>query len=95
MTAKIILPDLGAEPGAAIVVSFWFSDVGEEVIEGDRLVELLVGDATFDLPAPAEGRLATVLAFEDDVVGVGDILGTIEVAEPIPDSGDLPPNSLA
>ena len=48
----VILPDLGTGPDVPIVVSHWFAARGDEVWEGDRLVEVLVGPATFDVPAP-------------------------------------------
>src|SRR5438105_15912775 len=48
----VILPDLGTGPDVPIVVSHWFAARGDEVWEGDRLVEILVGPATFDVPAP-------------------------------------------
>ena len=54
MRMEILLPELGAAPAA---VSVWFADPGEAVYEGDRLVEILVGGATFDVSSPATGRL--------------------------------------
>ena len=78
MLAEIILPELGAEPA---VLSVWFADVGEEVFEGDRLVEILVGGATFDVPAPATGRLAEKRALVDDALRPGQVLGVIQVEE--------------
>ena len=51
----IVLPDVGAAP---VVLSAWFADPGDAVFEGDRLVEVLVGGATFDVSSPATGRLA-------------------------------------
>ena len=66
----VILPDLGTGPDVPIVVSHWFAARGDEVWEGDRLVEVLVGPATFDVPAPATGRLAEIRGEEDDQVAV-------------------------
>ena len=48
----VILPDLGTGPNVPIVVSHWFAARGERVWEGERLVEVLAGPATFDVPAP-------------------------------------------
>ena len=48
------------------------------VYAGDRLVEILAGGATFDVPSPATGRLAEKLALPDDPVCKGQILGTVE-----------------
>jgi hypothetical protein len=80
-TQAIVLPDLGALP---VVLSLWFADPGDEVFEGDRLVEVRVGGATFDVPAPATGRLAERHALPDDPLQPGQVLGLVEVAEPAP-----------
>ena len=45
----------------------------------DRLVEVLVGGATFDVPAPATGRLAEKHALPNDPLRPGQVLGTVEV----------------
>jgi 2-oxoglutarate dehydrogenase E2 component (dihydrolipoamide succinyltransferase) len=76
----VVLPDLGVDPDELIVVSTWFAEVGDEVIEGDRLVEVLVGNTTFDVPAPVGGRLVDIRAADDDPVRCGDLLGVIEPA---------------
>jgi pyruvate/2-oxoglutarate dehydrogenase complex dihydrolipoamide acyltransferase (E2) component len=78
MQAAIILPDLGAAP---VRLSAWFADVGDLVYEGDRLIEVLVGGATFDVSAPATGRLAEKHAHADQVVQPGNVLGLVETHE--------------
>ena len=78
MLAEIILPELGAAPA---VLSVWFADPGDNVYEGDRLVEVLVGEATFDVSAPATGRLAEKRALPDDPLRPGQVLGVMEVGE--------------
>ena len=46
------------------------------------LVEVLVGPAaTFDVPAPATGRLAEIRGEEDDQVRPGAVLGLVAAAE--------------
>jgi pyruvate/2-oxoglutarate dehydrogenase complex dihydrolipoamide acyltransferase (E2) component len=77
----VILPDLGTGPDVPIVVSYWFASPGDEVWEGERLVEILAGPATFDVPAPVTGRLAEIRGREDDRVGPGSVLGLIAAAE--------------
>ncbi len=77
----VILPDLGTGPDEPIVVSYWFAARGEEIWEGDRLVEVLVGPATFDIPAPTSGRLAEIREREDVRVEPGAILGFLAVRE--------------
>jgi pyruvate/2-oxoglutarate dehydrogenase complex dihydrolipoamide acyltransferase (E2) component len=75
MRTEIILPELGA---ASAVLSVWFADPGDNVYEGDRLVEVLVGEATFDVSAPATGRLAEKHALPDDELKPGQVLGILE-----------------
>ena len=78
MRTEILLPELGASPA---VVSVWFADAGDMVYEGDRLVEVLVSGATFDVSAPATGRLIEKLALADDPVLPGQVLGVVECEE--------------
>lgn len=78
MKTAIVLPDLGADP---VSLSVWFVVPGEAVYEGDRLVEVLAGGATFDVSAPATGRLAEKHALPNDALTPGQVLGTVEVEE--------------
>ena len=77
----VILPELGTGPDVPIVVSHWFAGRGDEVWEGNRLVEVLVGPATFDVASPVSGRLARILGREDDSVIPGSVLGFVAVRE--------------
>ena len=77
----MILPDLGTGPDVPIVISYWFASVGELVWEGERLVEVLAGPATVDVPAPATGRLAEIRGQEDDRVTPGSVLGLVATEE--------------
>jgi pyruvate/2-oxoglutarate dehydrogenase complex dihydrolipoamide acyltransferase (E2) component len=70
-----MLPELGAAP---VVLSLWFADPGDVVFEGDRLVEVLIGGATFDVPAPTSGRLLEKRALPNDRLQPGQILGVLE-----------------
>jgi pyruvate/2-oxoglutarate dehydrogenase complex dihydrolipoamide acyltransferase (E2) component len=72
----IILPDVGAAP---VVLSIWFADPGDVVFEGDRLVEVLVGGATFDVSSPATGRLVEKQARRNQPLTPGQVLGFVEV----------------
>ena len=78
MRAEVILPEIGS---TSVRLSVWFADPGDPVYEGDRLVEVLVEGATFDVPAPATGRFIEKLAFPDDPLEPGQVLGIVEVDE--------------
>jgi pyruvate/2-oxoglutarate dehydrogenase complex dihydrolipoamide acyltransferase (E2) component len=79
MRTEILVPDLRAGPAT---LSTWFAEVGEWVFEGDRLVEVLVGGATFDVPAPATGRLVEKHALNNDPLRPGQVLGAVEAENP-------------
>ena len=84
----VILPELGTGPDRPIIVSHWYAARGDEVWEGDRLVEVLVGPATFDVPAPRSGRLIEIRGEEDDRVVPGAVLGLVAVSEDDGGGGD-------
>jgi pyruvate/2-oxoglutarate dehydrogenase complex dihydrolipoamide acyltransferase (E2) component len=75
MQTPILLPELGAAP---IRLSLWFSEPGDFVFEGDRLVEVVVAGATFDVSAPATGRLLERHAWPRDLLTPGQVLGVVE-----------------
>jgi pyruvate/2-oxoglutarate dehydrogenase complex dihydrolipoamide acyltransferase (E2) component len=75
---EVVVPELGIAPTSPLVVSCWLADVGEEVVEGDRLVELMSGEITLDVPAPGTGRLVKVAAGRNRRVRPGAVLGWIE-----------------
>ena len=79
MREPIVLPDLGA---SAPRLGLWLVHVGESVYEGERVVEVMIDAAVFEVPASAAGRLVEILARPDDALQTGQILGYIEVAPP-------------
>jgi pyruvate/2-oxoglutarate dehydrogenase complex dihydrolipoamide acyltransferase (E2) component len=78
----VVLPDLGSEP---VYLSLWFAAAGDEVFEGDRLVEVLASCATFDVAAPASGVLVECRAYRPDRLVPGQVLGVIETSDFLPD----------
>jgi pyruvate/2-oxoglutarate dehydrogenase complex dihydrolipoamide acyltransferase (E2) component len=78
MHMPITLPELGLPASHAVRLSAWFADPGETVYEGDRLVEVLTEGATFDVPAPATGRLVERHALPRDLLLPGQVLGVVE-----------------
>lgn len=73
----ITLPKLGAEE-QPVRVSTWLTQIGEEVVAGEPVVEVLLRGITFDVEAPRSGRLRRIGLFENDLVATGDTLGWIE-----------------
>jgi pyruvate/2-oxoglutarate dehydrogenase complex dihydrolipoamide acyltransferase (E2) component len=79
--SPVTLPAIALEAGTEMFVSFWFVDEGDEVLEGDRLVEIIAGPVTFDVPAPTTGRLVEIRAIEDERVQSGDLLAIMDTLE--------------
>ena len=73
----VVLPDLGAP---TVRVSVWFAEPGDLVYAGDRLIEVSVNGATFDVASPATGWLAERLVWPSDVLQPQQVLGTVAVA---------------
>jgi len=72
------LPDLGDDAGDSAKVTFWYFKTGDEVKEGEDLVEMMTDKATFNVPSPASGKLKELRVAEGDEVNVGDVLGVLE-----------------
>ena len=80
MAIEVKLPELGAEAGEEATVSFWIVQEGDEVSEGDDLVEMLTDKANFNVPSPTAGVVKKICAEENSVIKVGDPLCEIEPA---------------
>jgi len=74
-TMRLVAPDVGV---AGVAVSSWLVAEGTDVLEGDRVVELVAGGATVDLGAPVTGRLTRQCVDEDEPVAAGAILAEFE-----------------
>ena len=73
----LVVPECGVM-GVTVRVSLWLVPEGADVLEGDRVVELLAGGATLDLESPVAGRLVTHLVDEDEVVAPGTVIAEFE-----------------
>ena len=72
----LVLPDLGMGE-LPVVASVWLVELGAAVVEGERLLEVVAGPATVDLPSPATGTLVEMLVEEDDELTVGQRLAVV------------------
>jgi pyruvate dehydrogenase E2 component (dihydrolipoamide acetyltransferase) len=75
----VTLPSLGDDAGEKATLSVFFKEVGEDIKEGEDLVEMITDKATFTVPSTATGKVVKLLADEDDEVNVGDGLAVVEV----------------
>jgi pyruvate/2-oxoglutarate dehydrogenase complex dihydrolipoamide acyltransferase (E2) component len=72
--------DLGKVP---VLACSWLVDHGSNVVQGDRLLEVLAGEVTVDLPAPASGRLVQRCVGPEDRLEIGQLLAVIQTTEPV------------
>lgn len=77
MKHYLTLPDLGM-PASAVTASLWLVRRGERVAEGEAVLEVLAGEATVDLPAPASGVLVRKLVAENEPLEPGQRLAVID-----------------
>ena len=78
---ELKLPELGDDAGEEAEVSFWYFEPGEEVPEGDDIVEMVTDKATFNVPCPVSGTLIEVLTEDGANVKVGDAMAILETKE--------------
>ena len=78
MQLVVKMPDLGTDADQPLIVGFWLADEGEEVWEGQDLVEIICREATFNVPCPVDGRLAEIRIFADEQVLPGQVLAIVE-----------------
>ncbi len=76
MPYEFKLPDLG-EGLTEGEIARWLVAEGEEVAEDDPLVEIQTDKTTVEIPSPAAGTVARILAAEGDVVPVGTVIVVI------------------
>jgi pyruvate/2-oxoglutarate dehydrogenase complex dihydrolipoamide acyltransferase (E2) component len=80
MLAAIVLPELFAGDDA-VRVGCWLAEPGEAVVEGDRLIELVLPGMTFDVPAPVSGVVVRIEKPFESTVRPGDVLGWIDAGD--------------
>src|SRR5262245_27546965 len=88
MPTEIKVPSLG-ESITEATVSKWLKQPGEPVAVDEPVAELETDKVTLEVPAPASGLLAEILAEEGANVPVGAVLGRIA------DSAAAAPHPLA
>ncbi len=79
MTTEVRVPTLGESVTEATVAT-WFKKPGDSVAQDEMLCELETDKVTVEVPAPAAGVLAEIVANEGDTVGVDALLANISAA---------------
>src|SRR5438093_5309594 len=77
MSIAIRVPTLG-ESVTEATIGRWFKQPGEAVAADEPVVELETDKVTVEVPAPASGVLAEILAKDGETVAPGALLGQIQ-----------------
>ncbi|WP_337269351.1 2-oxoglutarate dehydrogenase complex dihydrolipoyllysine-residue succinyltransferase [Oryzifoliimicrobium ureilyticus] len=76
MATEIRVPTLGESVSEA-TVGTWFKKVGDAIKADEPILELETDKVTIEVPAPASGTLAEIVAQAGETVGLNALLGQI------------------
>jgi pyruvate/2-oxoglutarate dehydrogenase complex dihydrolipoamide acyltransferase (E2) component len=74
---ELKLPQLAAEMEYGTVLR-WLKREGDQVAEGEAIVEVEAEKANHELEAPVSGRIESILAEEGDEIKVGTVIAVID-----------------
>ncbi|MGE0742805.1 MAG: dihydrolipoamide acetyltransferase family protein [Hyphomonadaceae bacterium] len=83
-TANIVMPL--EQEGSKSVVRAWLKKVGDTVRQDEPIVELETDKVAVEVPAPADGVLASIALNEGDEAAPGATLGVLSLGAVIPDA---------
>jgi len=75
---SVNLPDLGEGVSGGIISSLSVS-VGDEVSEGDALIEIETDKAVLPVPAPVSGKVLSIAVKAGDKIAVGELIANMSV----------------
>ena len=77
----VVTPAAGESVSEGTILE-WRAQLGEFIKESDTIVEISTDKVDVELPAPASGTVAELLANEGDTVTVGQVIARIAVGDP-------------
>ena len=83
----VVMPKMGESVMEGTVLS-WTKQVGDEVELDETLLEISTDKVDSEVPSPAAGRLAEIIAPEGETVEVGAKIAVIETDVDAPIGGD-------
>ena len=84
----VVMPRMGETVDEG-TVNTWHKAVGDQVAEGEPLVEIGTDKVDTDIPAPVSGTLAEIRVEADQTVPVGTVIAVISAGP-----GRRPPGAL-
>ena len=77
MRVPIVVPILGSGE-QPLRLSAWFVDLGDTLLAGDLVAEVLFPGVTFDVVSESAGQLVEIVKLVDSTIHEGEILGWID-----------------
>src|SRR5262249_16480120 len=75
-TVEVVMPPMGDSVSEGSVLE-WQKQEGDEVAEGETLVEISTDKVDAEVPSPISGTVVKIRAAEGDSVGIGAVLAEI------------------
>ncbi len=75
---SINLPEIGADPRDQVTFAAWLVKLGDRVVAGQEIAELITDKATFSLEAPAAGRIVKMQAKANTTVTADQVLAEMD-----------------
>jgi multifunctional 2-oxoglutarate metabolism enzyme len=75
---QLVMPEMGESVTEGTILE-WHKREGEPVAEGETVVEVSTDKVDAEVPAPASGTIAKILAQPDETVQVGQVLAELTV----------------
>jgi 2-oxoglutarate dehydrogenase E1 component len=85
-TIDIVTP-AGGESVSEGTILEWSKQVGDQVQDGETVVEISTDKVDMELPAPATGTITEILAQEGETVTVGQVIGRMTTSGAVPAPG--------
>src|ERR1051326_837385 len=81
MAIELKVPPVG-ESVTEVQIGEWLKGEGQRVERDETIVKIETDKVTVDLPAPAAGVIAKIVAKQGQSAAVGDVIGILEESAP-------------
>ena len=79
MDVEVTVPAMNGDPSEIYLVQ-WLAVVGQEVVAGEPLFLVEADKAQVEVPAVVSGRVAQVVAGQDEALVTGQVVAVIEAS---------------
>lgn len=87
MKFEFKFPDVGEGIHEGTIVK-WFVEKGDEIKEGESIIEVETDKVTTDIPSPRTGKVIEIMGEEGDILHVGNVFVVLDIAGDGSEAGD-------